>query len=197
VERIRTGTRHLLYLIEELLAFAKLDAGREELQLRDIAAGHVLREVVEVVEPLAVERELDLRLRVDPDAGSLRTDPGKLRQALVNLAANAIKFTDAGGVIDLEAEPVDSSIRFVVRDTGRGIEPEHLEQIFQPFWQVRTEDSAAGGTGLGLSVVRRLAALLGGRVSVESMPSRGSTFTVTIPRRALRSAPAERASRES
>lgn len=185
VERIRTATHHLLYLIEELLAFAKLDAGREELQLRDIRAELVVREVAEVIEPLAAERGLDLHVEVAEDVGSLRTDPGKLRQTLVNLAGNAVKFTDPGGRVRLEAEPVDGSVRFTVQDTGRGIAPEHLEQIFQPFWQVPSDGDSPGGTGLGLSVVRRLASLLGGQVSVQSTPGTGSEFVVTIPRRAL------------
>jgi signal transduction histidine kinase len=184
VERIRTATRHLLFLIEELLSFAKLDADRSELALRDVLAAEVVREVSEVVEPLARERGLAFVVEADDRSQALRTDPGKLRQALVNLAANAIKFTDQGEV-SLVVEGVDGTMRFVVRDTGVGIAAEHLEQIFQPFWRAPGEEGSRAGTGLGLSVVRRLVTLLGGEVSVESDVGRGSAFTVTLPRRPL------------
>ncbi|MBW3552893.1 MAG: PAS domain-containing sensor histidine kinase [Gemmatimonadetes bacterium] len=188
VERIRTATRHLVYLIEELLAFAKLDAGHDDLQLREVSAADVVREVAEVVEPLASERGLRFTVVTDERTGGMRTDPGKLRQILVNLIGNAIKFTERGEV-RLTADAEDGTVVFTVRDTGVGIAPEHLEQIFQPFWQVPGgKETDGGGTGLGLSVVRRLVTLLGGGITVESTVGSGTVFTVTLPRRPLGSA---------
>lgn len=184
VERIRTATRHLLFLIEELLAFARLDADRGELTLSDVDAAEVAREVAAVVEPLARERGLAFVVDTGTRPEMIRTDAGKLRQALVNLAGNAIKFTDRGEV-RVAVEAVDGTVLFRVRDTGVGIAPEHLDQIFQPFWQVQPADGKRGGTGLGLSVVRRLATLLGGEVSVESVVGEGTVFTVSLPRRPL------------
>lgn len=182
VDRIRTGTRHLLYLIEELLAFARLGAGDGGLDLRDVSASEVAREVADVMEPLAAERGIAFHIDIPNDRVTLRTDPGKLRQVLVNLTSNALKFTDEGEV-RLEAAAMDGTVAFCVRDSGIGIGPDHLEDIFKPFWQVpETRRSGEGGAGLGLSVVQKLVAMLGGEVSVESVPGDGSVFTVRLPR---------------
>ena len=185
VRRIRTAGNHLLYLIDELLAYARLDAGRDIVNPRDVDAREVVHDVASVVKPLAEERGLRLDVSIPDRPVPCRTDPDKLRQVLTNLAWNAIKFTERGAVgLDMEAR--EDLVRFRVRDTGVGIAPEHLERIFQPFWQVR-EGGRRGpedGTGLGLSVVQRLTELLGGRVSVESHVGDGSTFTVAVPRQA-------------
>jgi signal transduction histidine kinase len=122
------------------------------------------------------------------------TDPRKVRQILLNLLSNAVKFTDAGSValrVRAGASPAEP-IEFEVADTGIGIPAEHLEHIFDPFWQVEQKSTTrrVGGTGLGLSVVRRLAELLGGDVSVRSEAERGSTFTVRVPRIAVAAAAA-------
>ncbi|MFL5538682.1 MAG: ATP-binding protein [Longimicrobiaceae bacterium] len=182
VERIRTGATHLLYLIDELLSFARLDAGREELRIHEEDARLVAREVAQVVEPLALERSLAFVLDLPAGPLALATDPDRLRQVLLNLVGNAVKYTREGEVrLELRPAPGGGAV-FSVRDTGVGIGPEHLEKIFEPFWQVDpTQRSANGGTGLGLSVVRRLARLLGGEVTVESEPGQGSTFTVRLP----------------
>ena len=182
VERIRTSANHLLYLIDELLAYARLDAGRDVANARDADACEILDEVASVIEPLVTERGLALEVR-RPDAPlACRTDPDKLRQILVNLAWNAVKFTPSG-TIGIGVESAGPMLRFHVRDTGIGIAPEHVERVFEPFWQVQqTRRGPEEGTGLGLSVVQRLSVLLGGRVSVVSEPGAGSTFTVTVPR---------------
>lgn len=184
VERIRIGATHLLYLIDQLLSFARLDAGREELHWQQVDAATVAREVAAVVEPLALQRNLSFHLNLPERAVPLRTDPDRLRQILLNLVGNAVKYTERGDVwLDLRPS-ADGMVEFRVRDTGVGIRPEHLQRIFEPFWQVdRTQHASDGGTGLGLSVVRRLVQLLGGEIDVESRLGHGSTFTVRLPAR--------------
>lgn len=113
---------------------------------------------------------------------SLKTDGGKLRQMLVNLIANAVKFTERGG-ITVGAFDRNENVVFEVRDTGIGIAPENLEHIFEAFWQVeQTKTRRSGGSGLGLSTARRLARTLGGDVTVESEPQVGSTFRIVLPK---------------
>ncbi|MET0398179.1 MAG: GAF domain-containing sensor histidine kinase [Longimicrobiaceae bacterium] len=180
VERIRAASDHLLGLIEEILAFAQQQAGRSELRLRDVDLGGVVRDAAALVQPLADAKGLRLLLRVPAEPVPFRTDPGKFRQMVLNLAANAVKFTDAGEVrVDLEAEAGCVSLR--VGDTGMGIAPEHAEHVFDAFWQVDQSSSRQGGTGLGLAVTRQLADRLGGEVELASGPEGGSTFTVRLP----------------
>ena len=132
-----------------------------------------------MVGPLAEHRGLNLRAEV-PD-GVLRTDGVKLRQILLNLLSNAVKFTERGE-ITLRMRRDGNGAEFYITDTGIGIAGENLQRIFEPFWQVEQSSTRrAGGTGLGLTVSRSLARLLGGDVSVESKPGQGSTFTVTLP----------------
>jgi signal transduction histidine kinase len=182
VERMRAGAEHLLHLINQLLALSRLDAGREEVRAEDIDVAEVVRDVAVVVEPLASERRLAFALDLPSGALPLRTDPGKLRQVLVNLAANAVKFTERGEVRIEVRQPDATGTVIRVIDTGPGIAPEHVDRIFEPFWQVETgPKDRVDGTGLGLSVVSRLVELLGGRITVESVVGEGSTFTVTLP----------------
>jgi signal transduction histidine kinase len=182
VERMRAGAQHLLHLINQLLTLSRLDAGREQVQAEDLDVCDLAREVAIVVEPLALERSLGFVVEVPDRAVCLRTDPGKLRQVLMNLAANAIKFTERGEVRVRVEESPSGEAHIHVSDTGPGIAEEHLERIFEPFWQVdAAQRGNHGGTGLGLSVVARLVELLGGRIAVESRLGEGSTFTVTLP----------------
>ena len=180
VGRIRASARHLLYLIDELLSYARLDAGHEEVRPDEVDARVIANEIAAVVEPLARSRKL--RFHVDAESATLHTDPDKLRQILLNLASNAVKYTHEGEVrVEVRCMP-DGSVTFRVSDTGVGIDEAHLPHIFQPFWQVHpTRGTPDGGTGLGLSVVRRLVQLLGGEVSVESRVGDGTAFTVTLP----------------
>jgi PAS domain S-box-containing protein len=184
LQRIRASANHLLYLIRELLVFARLDAGREELNWQEVDLREIAREAAVVGEPLAHERHLEFRLELPESPITVRTDPDKVRQVLLNLVGNAVKYTERGEVsVDLD-ETEAHRVVIRVRDTGVGIAQHDLQHIFEPFWQVDpTRRSSDGGTGLGLSVVRRLVQLLGGEVSVDSAPGSGSTFTVTLPSR--------------
>jgi len=120
-------------------------------------------------------------MEVEPKGLSMRTDPVKLRQVLLNLLSNAVKYTDSGA-ISVRSESSDGVVNFHVSDTGVGVSEEHLEKIFEPFWQVEhTTTRRAGGTGLGLAVTRQFVDLLSGSLRVESELGRGSTFTVSLP----------------
>jgi len=135
-----------------------------------------------LIEPLAADKHVALSVvRLDTPL-DIRTDPRKVRQVLVNLLSNAVKFTDAEGAVSLRAHRDGDTLELTISDTGIGIEPDHLDRIFDPFWQVEQKATRrAGGTGLGLSVSRRLARLLGGDVLVTSEPGKGSSFTVLLP----------------
>ena len=182
VERIRKSAQHLMYLMNELLTFTRLDAGHESLDLREVDLRDVVREVATLVEPGAAARGLRFETSLPPEPVQLRTDPDKLRQVLLNLAGNAVKYTPAGSVrMRLSAGGHEVAI-LQVEDTGVGISEADLAKIYEPFWQVDTSQrSKDGGTGLGLSIVRRMVELLGGRVDVASRLGEGTTFTLTVP----------------
>jgi signal transduction histidine kinase/PAS domain-containing protein len=182
VGRIRTGASHLLYLIDELLSFARLESGHEEIRLQDVEARTIAKEVSAVVETLAVGRGLAFQVDLPEGPVPLRTDPDRLRQVLLNLVGNAVKYTERGQVRLALSRDHREGVRFEVSDTGVGIRAEDLEHIFEPFWQADpTQRVRNGGTGLGLSVVRELVRLLGGEMQVVSELGRGSTFTLAMP----------------
>jgi signal transduction histidine kinase len=182
VERIGISAVHLLGLIDEILSFSRLEAGEERVEVEVVAPDALTREVQALMEPLALAKAIHLDVHTPPESQPMQSDPRKIRQILINLVGNAIKFTDAGEVCLALEEGGDDAI-FRVSDTGPGIAAEDVDRIFEPFWQVEAGATRkAGGTGLGLSVTRRLARLLGGEVTVESTPGEGSTFTVRLPR---------------
>jgi signal transduction histidine kinase len=182
VDRIRTSAKHLLYLLNELLAFARLEASREEPQIQRMDIRAVARDVAEVLEPLANERQLRLQLQLPDQPVSISSDPDKVRQILLNLGGNAVKYTPRGEVRLSVREPQHDKVEVEITDTGDGIAANHLGHIFEPFWQADPMQRARGeGTGLGLSVVKHLVTFLGGAVTVDSTPGVGTTFTVSLP----------------
>jgi signal transduction histidine kinase len=181
MNRVKVGAYHLMGIIEEILTFSRADAGREELHVERVRPSSAIDEASVLVEPQAAAKGLGLRLTMSDLPSYVETDSTKLRQILVNLLGNAVKFTEIGEVT-LHAYGRDESIFFEISDTGPGIAAEHLENIFEPFTQVdHSLTRQKGGTGLGLAVSRRLAALMGGDLWVESAPGSGSTFTLRIP----------------
>ncbi|HEX2077081.1 MAG TPA: MEDS domain-containing protein [Longimicrobium sp.] len=183
VERIDANARHLLELIEGILTFSRTEAGQEEVDLRPVDVAALVRETAALFEPLAAAKPL--RFSVAAPAGPVEvvTDAGRVRQVLLNLLTNAVKFTDQGE-IELAAEAAEDGVAIRVRDTGIGIADEERERIFQPFRQLRAGTTRqAGGTGLGLTVSQRLARLLGGEITVQSVPGAGSTFSLWLPKR--------------
>jgi signal transduction histidine kinase len=179
--RIHVSARHLLYLIDELLTYARIESGPDDARLQEVDIGALVQEVGAIMEPLAAERELQLHVVLPPAPLSLHTDPDKLRQVLMNLLTNAHKFTPAGEITIAAARKRGGDVVIEVRDCGIGIAPEHLPHVFEPFWQVdRSQRTRGGGTGLGLSIVQRVVQQLGGTINVVSSPGKGSTFTVTL-----------------
>ena len=182
---VRGSGESLLSLINDILDFSKIEAGKLELETMDFDLRVTLEDVSEVLAFKAHEKNLELTVFVDPEVPSLvRGDPGRLRQVLVNLAGNAVKFTHEGEVTiraELEEESEEEVLaRFSVKDTGIGIPSHRLDALFSPFTQVDGSTTRKyGGTGLGLSISRQLAQRMGGAIGVESREGEGSTFWFT------------------
>jgi signal transduction histidine kinase len=182
IGRIRQGARHLLALIEDILSYSRIEAGKQQVTIETVNVGDLARDVAAVIEPLATKKRLALRVMVPEVRVAIATDARKLRQILLNLLGNAVKFTERGEVVLTVEHGADGGVAFRVRDTGGGIAPAHLERIFQPFEQVDTSlANRHQGTGLGLGLSLKLAHLLGGDLSVESELGMGSTFTLLLP----------------
>jgi signal transduction histidine kinase len=179
--RIKASARHLLSLIDEILTFTRIDAGREEVNIERASLTTLLEPAAELVESMARARGLHIEVMLPPQEIVVETDAVKVRQIIVNLLSNAVKFTDRGRII-LSGDQRGDQLVISVEDTGIGISSDHIERIFEPFWQVEQKATRrAGGTGLGLTVTRRLALLLGGDVTVKSIPGEGTTFTICLP----------------
>ena len=179
--RVRSAARHLISIIEEILTFSRIEAGKEEVHVEVLDAVPLARAVGELFEPQAIQKGIALTVSLPAEPVMVGTDATKLRQILINLLGNAMKFTDAGEVA-LEMSATHDRMRFVIRDTGPGITAADLGRIFDPFTQVdQSLKRSQGGTGLGLPVSRRLAHLLGGDLAVESVPDEGTTFTLWLP----------------
>jgi signal transduction histidine kinase len=185
VEIITQNGRHLLALINDLLDISKLEAGKAQLNRGMVEVPELVQECIEGLGSLARTKKLDLRSELAPDLGLVFGDGPKIKQILLNLLGNAIKFTEAGEV-RLRVERQGADLLVTVQDTGIGVPPEDQERIFESFQQGRTGISGKyQGTGLGLAICRRLVEMHGGRIWVESAPGRGSTFCFTIPQRSL------------
>jgi len=184
LKKIEGAGRHLLGLINDILDLSKVEAGRMDVFLEDVALVPLLEEVRTLIVPLAEKNGNTLELRSAKDLGDIRTDRSKLKQSLLNLLSNASKFTD-NGRLTLVAERFETDrpmVRFAVSDTGIGMTEEQLGRLFQAFSQADASTTKKyGGTGLGLAISRRFCQLLGGDITVTSRPGEGSTFTITLP----------------
>jgi CheY-like chemotaxis protein len=184
-ETIRDCGRALLTVINDILDFSKIEAGKMELESLDLDLHDTVRDVARVLALQAHVKGLELTMNIDPQLPDMvRGDPGRLRQILLNLGANAVKFTSKGEIsLDvrlLQATADRIEVRCEVRDTGIGIPPERVAALFQPFVQADASTTRKfGGTGLGLSIVAKLVALMGGEVGVDSEPGKGSRFWFT------------------
>jgi signal transduction histidine kinase len=185
VEIIRQNGQHLLSLINDLLDISRLEAGKAQLHRGEVEVEPLILECVESVGSLAKTKRLELSYNVAEDVGRVFADGPKLKQVLLNLLGNAIKFTESGSV-RVTAERQGAELIVSVRDTGIGVPPEDSERIFESFTQGKSGVSGKyQGTGLGLAICRRLVEMHGGRIWVRSSPGQGSTFSFTIPQRAV------------
>ncbi|GLV54922.1 hypothetical protein KDH_17690 [Dictyobacter sp. S3.2.2.5] len=192
IERILKNAQHLLSLINDVLDLAKIEAGRMDIKASEVNVEELLSSVMDETRSMALDRHLKLVTSVEEGISTIETDARKLRQILLNLISNALKFTENGSVtVSAVHRPVANAndgisgqIAISVTDTGIGIDRERQEHIFEAFYQVDSSNSRSyGGTGLGLSIVRELAVLLGGKVEIQSEKGVGSTFTIVLPTR--------------
>lgn len=188
VKIIRDSGRNLLQLINDILDFSKIETGRLDVDTADVPVENILAVVESLMRPAATEKGLQFEIkRFEPLPQFIRTDPSRLKQCLTNLVSNAIKFTEKGHVyVRVSGEKQDGKafVRFDIEDTGVGIAAEKLDYVFEPFAQIENESSTDrqfGSTGLGLSITRHIAELLGGKVTVQSAITKGSTFSLYVP----------------
>jgi signal transduction histidine kinase/DNA-binding response OmpR family regulator len=183
VRAAKSSGEALLKLIEDVLDFSKIEAGKFDFELRGFSLRELVEDTVELLAPRAQDKGIEIAAFVDENLpAEVSGDPARLRQVLLNLAGNAIKFTSKGGV-SLIIEPEENDrVRFTVRDTGIGIAPEHHGRIFQDFEQADGSSTRHyGGTGLGLAISKRIVEALGGSIELFSKPGEGSTFFFTLP----------------
>jgi GAF domain-containing protein/anti-sigma regulatory factor (Ser/Thr protein kinase) len=185
LQKIHAAGKHLLELINAVLDLSKIEAGKMELYLETFAVPTLTHDSAAVIQPLAAKNGNRVEVRCDPTTGTMRADLTKVRQALFNLLSNACKFTDHGCVsLTAAREPAAGGdwITFRVSDTGIGMTPEQMTRLFQEFSQADAATTRTyGGTGLGLALSRRLCRMMGGDITVESEPGRGTTFTMRLP----------------
>ena len=184
MRRIKVNQRHLLRLIDDVLDFAKLEAGHLYLEISDVPVQETLDATRMLIEPQLRAKGIEFEFVRGDDRVACRADRAKMQQVLANLLSNAWKFTPAGGKVRMDWEASETEVRVHVRDTGPGI-PEHdLETVFEPFVQLHMGfRRRAEGTGLGLAISRELARGMSGDVTAASVSGEGSTFTLTLPRR--------------
>jgi len=182
IGRIKDSVHHLVEIIDQTLTISRSEAGEAEVHWDSVDAVAIATGVVALLAPQARSLGLALELNSEKAESLLSSDGGKLRQILTNLIGNALKFTESGGV-QVELLEDSDEVEFRVRDTGPGIPSDQLDRIFEPFSRLhRAEATSQDGTGLGLTISRRLAALLGGEITVDSELGQGSTFSLRLPR---------------
>jgi signal transduction histidine kinase/DNA-binding response OmpR family regulator/HAMP domain-containing protein len=182
LQKIESAGRHLLGLINNILDLSKIEAGKMDVFIEPVDIPALVKEVVSIVKPLTDENENVIAVDCPADIGSFRSDQTKIKQCLLNLLSNASKFTSNGKLTLTVAREDESHVRFAVADTGLGMTPQQLGLLFQAFSQADASTTKRfGGTGLGLAITKHFCAILGGDVTVESTPGKGSTFTIRLP----------------
>ena len=180
---IYASGQHLLSLINDILDLSKIEAGRMELEPTDFDLPGAIDNALTLVRERAGRRGITLGREIDERVGMIRGDERKVKQVVLNLLSNALKFTPEGGRIDVRAAVNEGLVEVSVTDTGVGIAPEDQDAVFEEFRQVGTADKKVEGTGLGLALSRKFIELHGGRIWVKSQVGQGSTFTFTLPAR--------------
>jgi signal transduction histidine kinase len=182
VGRIRTNQQHLLALIDDVLNFAKIEAGSTSMKTHAVTVCQALDSLEAVLRPELTKHELNFVWHGCDPTMMVRADPVKLRQILLNVLGNAIKFTPPAGRIELSAYRSDSRIRICVTDTGIGIPPDQIERVFEPFFQVHSGPTREyAGVGLGLAIARDFVQAMGGTISIESPAGKGCVVTIDLP----------------
>ena len=183
LSRIESNGRHLLTIINEILDISRIEAGRMPLQMSKFMVPELVGEVKAELEPIILRSKLSITVDVPKDMSPLWSDRQKVKQILLNLLSNALKFTHQGSVtVSARPYPRERTLELAVTDTGIGVAPVDQERIFEDFRQLdNTPTRPYGGTGLGLSICRRLAQMLDGRISVRSELGKGSTFSLILP----------------
>ena len=181
LRRVQANGKHLLGLINDVLDLSKIEAGQLTLSVADYSMSDVVQSVFTAVEPLATEKNLALKVELPPGLPVGHGDERRIAQVLLNLVGNAIKFTDAGEVA-IKASAVNGSFEVAVSDTGPGVAPADQQKIFEEFQQADNSSTRKkGGSGLGLSISKRIVEMHGGRMWVESELNRGSKFSFALP----------------
>jgi signal transduction histidine kinase len=173
----------MMGLVDELFDFARLESGRLTLDTEETRIGELVTSAIDIMEPYAREREIEVERQIDIDLPVV-LDPTKIRQCVLNLISNAIKFSDPGGRVTISVEPCKDRVQVTVADTGRGIEPEELDHVFE-LYRSTAGRKAKGvkGLGLGLYLVKNFIELHEGEIQVWSVPGDGSTFRFILPRK--------------
>ena len=186
LDRVLGAGRHLLALINDILDLSKIKAGRMELHLELFALAPLIEDVAKTIEPMATKNGNRIVIDCPADLGTIHADQTRSRQSLLNLASNANKFTEKGTITIAARQGQESGrdwITLAVADTGIGMTPEQMGKLFQEFSQASPRTASKyGGTGLGLAISRHFCRMMGGDITVESEPSRGSTFIIQLPR---------------
>ncbi|MFO1313747.1 MAG: GAF domain-containing protein [Burkholderiales bacterium] len=178
---IAESGRHLLMLINDILDLSKIEAGRMELDASEMDLARTIEQTLVLVRERAERRGIALSCAIGSGVGAIHADARKVKQVLLNLLSNALKFTPAGGRVDVGAAAFDDRVEVSVSDTGIGIAPEDQDAVFEEFRQVGASAAKSEGTGLGLAISRKFIELHGGRIFLQSTPGVGSTFTFTLP----------------
>jgi len=180
VQEILKAGNHLLELINEVLDLAKVESGRLSMSFEPVQLGSLVQESLSLIQPLAQKRQIKFSC-TNLDNIQVYADRSRLKQVLLNLLSNAVKYNVTAGKVHLSAQPDGQSLRLTVSDTGKGIAPERMQELFQPFNRLDAEHSEIEGSGIGLTITRRLLALMGGSIDVQSEPGVGSSFCINLP----------------
>jgi signal transduction histidine kinase len=184
LRRVESNAKHLTLIIDDILDISRIEAGKLPLYVSDCQVPELFGEVIAELDPIIARSKLKVSTEIDVGAVFLRSDRQKVKQIVLNLLGNALKFTHEGSIlVAARYRPESDEISISVRDTGIGIAPEDRDKVFEDFQQVDSSPTREyGGTGLGLAICRRLASMLGGRMGLVSRIGEGSTFTLELPR---------------
>ena len=181
--KIHSSGEHLLTLINDILDISKIEAGKMDLYLEDFELEKFISQVISTAQPLVEKNRNKMIVELDDSIGNLRNDETKLRQVLLNLLSNAAKFTEEGVVTLKVSKAARASVKFELSDTGIGMTPKQLKNVFEEFMQAETSTSKKyGGTGLGLPISKKITEMMNGKIEIKSKIGDGTTFTITIPK---------------